>query len=648
MGTIGEALTARLAWDQSDFDEGIDNAEKKAKGFGTRAKGYFRAATAGALLLATAVTTVGAKVFQLGSEVIETRSKFETTLGSATERTRAFAAEFGSLAGLSQSTAEGLISTTAAIAQGMGFATEASADFAQRVTALAGNLASFNDLPTAEVIMAINAAVTGEREQLKRLGIVINETHVQQQAFALSGKSVASELTQQEKATATLQLITQRAGVAVGDLVRTQDSAANRAKRFRAELLTVAENISAKLAPVIADTLLPRLESALDFIKNNSQALTEFGANVASVSGLLIDVAGTAFKIFGDTLGNIGAIIVGVFTGDWNLAKTAIMDFKDVFTSSIDTVKTSFNQFVQDFEQNSAKVAQGAAGIAEAAGGGGASPDASAIIGGLAATAGAGRRRPTLRRGLAGVRLGENARGETSLQGTTFKLFSDSIPKVRDGLKDVTRLTRIWVGGYQQVSQFSRDIADGVVVIGNNLVSSVTAGVQDMVLGFQSVTDVLKDIGVSIVRDVVGALTKAIAKAVILKGLFGSIFGGPGGLLSGLVPFKHGGMIAARNGFMLPGTQPAVFSRSGGIPILAHAGEAVLTREAVARLGGPRAVNNLNAGSRSIASPSAGTGSGGTVTVGSVELSFPNIRDVRDIERELPGILRNLKRKGSI
>ena len=51
-------------------------------------------------------------------------------------------------------------------------------------------------------------------------------------------------LTQQDKATAALALVTDRAGVAVGDLARTQDFAANRMKQYRAGVQSLKDNIA--------------------------------------------------------------------------------------------------------------------------------------------------------------------------------------------------------------------------------------------------------------------------------------------------------------------------------------------------------------------------------------------------------------------
>ena len=236
-------------------------------------------------LTATGLGFIGKKLFDIGSSALETRSKFDTVFGAAADRVRAFGSEFASMAGLARSEGEDIFATTGAIVQGLGYTEQAAADTAIAVVRLAGDIASFNNLPTAEVARTIQSAITGEREQLKRLGIVIHEVHVQQRAMAMSGKESAAALTQQEKAAATMQLITERAGRAVGDLARTSDSAANKAKRLRAEFATIIEDFSVKLLPVL-ESFLPLLSQLADKMSEFAGPFVEMIKRGADAMGL--------------------------------------------------------------------------------------------------------------------------------------------------------------------------------------------------------------------------------------------------------------------------------------------------------------------------------------------------------------------------
>ena len=282
--TAGMAQLDRLDRQADKTSRGIKNIGVSARGLATA---FAAVAAAG-----VGIGFVGKQLFDLGATAFETQSKFDTVFGSSAAAVDEFGQSFGRMAGLSRVAAQEVLATTGAIVQGMGFSREASAGFSQSIITLAGDLASFNNIPTAETARAIQAALTGERESLKRLGVVILETDVQKRALLATGKANAKQLTQEEKATATLALITERAGVAVGDLVRTQDSAANRAKQLSARFSDLANEFATSLLPALS-AMLPVLDSLVAKAEGFAGALSESVLAVADMFGL-IDVAGLA------------------------------------------------------------------------------------------------------------------------------------------------------------------------------------------------------------------------------------------------------------------------------------------------------------------------------------------------------------------
>jgi hypothetical protein len=253
-------MVIKIAADVRDATGGMVRVEQRFEGVRRSARRMERSMMSlrkGLALLAGAAGAAYAakRLFDLGAAVEETASKFRTVLGPEAAQAQDFLDGFATTAGLTAREGQELVATTAAMAEGMGLSGRNARVFAQDVVRLAGDLSSFNNIPIQETSLAIQAAVTGEREQLKRLGIVIRETDVQKRALANTGKELAKALTDEEKATATLQLITERAGDAVGDLARTQDSAANKARQLRGEFGTIAEGLSQELLPAFADFL---------------------------------------------------------------------------------------------------------------------------------------------------------------------------------------------------------------------------------------------------------------------------------------------------------------------------------------------------------------------------------------------------------
>lgn len=305
-------LLVRVGADISDMQRKLDQVQGEVSKTSQHVSKSAKLMDAAFKAAALAGVAIAAKRFMdLGAAVEETASKFRTVMGPATDEVQGFLDDFATTAGLTNSRAQDLVATTAAIAQGMGFAQREAASFSTEILTLAADLGSFNNLPTEEVIQAVNSALAGEREQLKRLGIVIRETDVQQRALLNSGKETAAALTQQEKATATLQLITERAGVAVGDLARTQDSAANTARRVEARLGDLRDKIAQALLPAFAQ-LMGELDSTGEMWDDLNDGVDKFGVfvifAVEHVQKFIqyLRAAGAAAELFNDIIRAIG------------------------------------------------------------------------------------------------------------------------------------------------------------------------------------------------------------------------------------------------------------------------------------------------------------------------------------------------------
>lgn len=244
-----------------------EEAGKKSESFlkriGVSAKLWIAGAAYGAFRLLR-------KGLSLTQEVEATASKFETVLGPSINKANRFLEENARMMGLTDTEGKELVATTTAIAQGFGFVGSKAADLGLEVVKLAADLQSFNDVPIERTHRAITSALSGETEALKSLGIVIRQEMVTQRALENTGKRSVETLTQQERATATLALITEKAGMAVGDLERTQRDADNRARRLMASIRGIAESLSSRLSPALEaglNLLEPLVNTISDWVE---------------------------------------------------------------------------------------------------------------------------------------------------------------------------------------------------------------------------------------------------------------------------------------------------------------------------------------------------------------------------------------------
>jgi hypothetical protein len=246
------SLEARTA----AFESALARTDKSIAGFERsiqRAQHVLAfAATAGGIAVAAK------KLFDLGAAVEDARDRFRTTFGESAAVVERFGQRFGAMAGLSQRATQELLAGIGATTQGMGFAEAQSAALAQQVAQLAGDLAEFRGVETATVVQQLTAALAGQTRGLKEYGILISEADVQQRAFAQTGKVIADTLTDQERATATLTLITERMGKATGELAASQDEAGIKAAQLRAQFQDIADDFAMKMLPAL-ERMLPVL-----------------------------------------------------------------------------------------------------------------------------------------------------------------------------------------------------------------------------------------------------------------------------------------------------------------------------------------------------------------------------------------------------
>ena len=271
---LGDANSLIRAADKARraLDDTEKSAKKTDKGLDLLKKGAL--ALGGAFAASKIADFVGDSI-QLGIAAEEAGNKFNAVFGPAAGRLGDELDALGDKAGIADFELRNMVATTGNVLLGLGGTTQQAADFSSQLAPLAVDLASFNgEVGNApDVLKAMTSALTGEREALKTYGVVIKEADVQQRALQISGKDAASELTNLEKATATMQLIMEGAGAAVGDLDRNLDTAATTQARLSAEWKEAQAELGQRFLPVFVDLaevaidLVPLMEGVADAVE---------------------------------------------------------------------------------------------------------------------------------------------------------------------------------------------------------------------------------------------------------------------------------------------------------------------------------------------------------------------------------------------
>ena len=241
-----------------NLDKDVDNASKANAQFAAGMSSLTKGAIAGAAAFAAKqLVDFALSSIQAASAAQEAAGAFGTTFGGAAEKLSLELEKNANMFGLTTSEAKQLVGVFGAVAQGLGFTQNESADLSARLFSLAGDIASFNNITAGAtpVLQAFRSAIVGEREALKTYGISVQEAEVQTKAFSMTGKKSADELTKQEKALATTELIFERAAVQIGNAEREAGGFAAQMLLTRSATQELREEVGTELLPAAGELL---------------------------------------------------------------------------------------------------------------------------------------------------------------------------------------------------------------------------------------------------------------------------------------------------------------------------------------------------------------------------------------------------------
>lgn len=244
------------------------------------------------------------------SDLNETLSKARNVFGDASKGVEDFAKGAAKNLGVSKTAALDAAAQFGNMFTQLGFTNKEAAKTSEKVLKLGADLGSYNNLPTAEVLDKISGSLRGEFDSLQALIPNINAARVEQEALAETGKKTAKELTAQEKATATLAIITKDGAGALDDFAETSDGLAGQQKILSAQFEETKTALGEKLLPAATAV-------ATFFVEKGLPAFERVG-------GFLADTLGPVFSKITDGLGGSKGIKSGFQTVTDFVTETAL------------------------------------------------------------------------------------------------------------------------------------------------------------------------------------------------------------------------------------------------------------------------------------------------------------------------------------
>ncbi|MCP4201776.1 MAG: hypothetical protein GY769_07575, partial [bacterium] len=164
---------------------------------------------------------------------------------------------------------------TGALLSGFITDSQAAADETINLTQRAADMASVFNTSVPDALNAVQAAIRGESEPIRRFGVLLDDASVRARAVELGLAASTKEVGLQEKAMARLDLIYEQTAKTQGDFINTRGSIANQQKTLGAQL----EDTKAK----IGEALAPAMQSLLALSAELLPLFEDFGVQLAGV-----------------------------------------------------------------------------------------------------------------------------------------------------------------------------------------------------------------------------------------------------------------------------------------------------------------------------------------------------------------------------
>jgi phage-related protein len=278
--SLGEAVLGTDV-DLDGLVKGLKEGKKTSEGWVAKIGGHLQtigkiamgvgAAIGGAVLAAGAVA---ANAIDQAADAIEMMGKFDVVFGDFGTAVAEELTNFGEAVGRSKYDLMGMASSVQDLLVPMGLARDEASEMSTVLTELAVDVGSFNNVAEADVLEAFKSALIGNTESVKRFGVIINQTTLDQELMNMGIEKGIEGATEQQKVQARMNMIMRATADAQGDAARTADSWANTMRGLKARVKDAVTELGLKLIPVVqpflnqaaqlAETVLPRLFDVFD------------------------------------------------------------------------------------------------------------------------------------------------------------------------------------------------------------------------------------------------------------------------------------------------------------------------------------------------------------------------------------------------
>lgn len=313
------------------------------------------AATVGIAFGVSTLIKFGKEAVNLASDIQEVQNVVDTAFGAMSGMVEEFADTAIEKFGMSELAAKQTASTYMAMSKGMGMYGEQAAQMAIDAAARTGDIASFYNMTQKEADTMLKSIWTGETESLKRIGVVMTQTNLDQYALQKGFGKTTSAMNQQELTLLRYQYVMDKTGLAAGDFQKTQNSWANQTR--------VLTERWKQFLSLIGTGLIQILTPALKFLNQMMSVLIRFAEAFSKVTAALFGKQ-TLNTASGTAIATEGAASA---TDDYASSVENAKKKQDKFLAGLDEI-TTLNEKNSDSAPAATNTSAGSVSVSELSG----------------------------------------------------------------------------------------------------------------------------------------------------------------------------------------------------------------------------------------------------------------------------------------
>lgn len=262
------------------------------------------------MFVTTPIIAAGGYAVKMASDMNESINKVDVAFKSSADEVKDWSKTTLTSFGIAKGSALDMAALFGDMSTSMGLSTARAKDMSTTLVGLAGDLASFKNISIEQTQTALAGVFTGETESLKRLGIVMTETNLQEYALSKGIQKKIDAMTQAEKVLLRYNYVMNVTKNSQGDFTRTFEGAANQTRTFSESIKQTAESFGQILLPTFTkgityiNGLLTKI-AALD--DNTKQWIIGIAAAAAAIGPLAL-IIGATIKVVGFLAAGVTAL----------------------------------------------------------------------------------------------------------------------------------------------------------------------------------------------------------------------------------------------------------------------------------------------------------------------------------------------------